>query len=406
MTRPKRKHLPTRRPPDELTVGWLTMFVIGSDLFVVSPLLPLIAADYGCSAALAGLSVTSFALSYMLSAPMLGHGADRAGRERMLIWCLFAFAGANILAAMAGSLCWLIAARLCAGAATSGVSPAVYALIGGRAPPDRRATWLSIAVSGLLMSLSVGASAGALIGAALGWRIVFAGIAALSLLLVWANQRVWEGFGAAANPAVTPGRLSLPAVVPRLAPTVVWSTAVYATYTYLGAGLTSFGYSTGALSGVMVFYGCGAICGVLLGGRLTDRLGAELTSAIGLSGLCCGFFLLRLLLDAGAPVGGAFGLLSLFAQLFFPAQQMRLAQYFPNARASVLAWNNSALFLGISLGSLIGGQATYLGGFNLVLAVSAIVAGTALAVNQIVCPTPTSEAIMRQSQPREGGGAR
>src|SRR5215471_16565850 len=159
MTRPKRKHLPTRRPPDELTVGWLTMFVIGSDLFVVSPLLPLIAADYGCSAALAGLSVTSFALSYMLSAPMLGHGADRAGRERMLIWCLFAFAGANILAAMAGSLCWLIAARLCAGAATSGVSPAVYALIGGRAPPDRRATWLSIAVSGLLMSLSVGAPA-------------------------------------------------------------------------------------------------------------------------------------------------------------------------------------------------------------------------------------------------------
>ena len=56
MIRPRRKSLLTRRPPDELTVSWLTMFVIGSDLFVVSPLLPLIVADYGCSAIPAGLS--------------------------------------------------------------------------------------------------------------------------------------------------------------------------------------------------------------------------------------------------------------------------------------------------------------------------------------------------------------
>jgi predicted MFS family arabinose efflux permease len=34
------------RPFASLTVGWLTMFVIGTDLFVISPLLPMIAADY------------------------------------------------------------------------------------------------------------------------------------------------------------------------------------------------------------------------------------------------------------------------------------------------------------------------------------------------------------------------
>ena len=46
------------------------MFVIGSDLFVVSPLLPLIAADYGIQPSRAGLSVTIFSVSYMLSAPL------------------------------------------------------------------------------------------------------------------------------------------------------------------------------------------------------------------------------------------------------------------------------------------------------------------------------------------------
>ena len=30
----------------QLAIGWLTMFVIGTDLFVVSLLLPLIAVDY------------------------------------------------------------------------------------------------------------------------------------------------------------------------------------------------------------------------------------------------------------------------------------------------------------------------------------------------------------------------
>ena len=88
-------------------------------------------------------------------------------------------------------------------------------------------------------------------------------------------------------------------VAPRLALTVVWSTAVYAMYTYLGGGLISLGYSTEEIAEVIVLYGCGAISGVLIGGRMTDRLGAQLTSTIGLAGLCLCFLLLRLALDAG-----------------------------------------------------------------------------------------------------------
>jgi len=314
----------------------------------------------------------------------------------VLGYCLWVFAAANILTAVAGSLTWLLVARLCAGAAAAGVSPSIYALVGGSAPSDQRATWLSIVVSGLLMSLSLGASTGGLIGAAVGWRIVFGGLAALSLLLVWANSCVWRDGYATVNPAVVAGRLTISTVILRLAPTVVWSTAVYATYTYLGDGLASFGYSTGDIAAVLFSYGCGAISGVLIGGRMTDRLGAGLTSTIGLSGLCCCFFLLRLLLESGVLVVCAFGLLSLVAQLFFPAQQVRLAREFPAARATVLAWNNSALFLGISLGSLIGGQTILLAGFNVNLVISAVIATIGLAFNQGGHPIQAADAVMRQ----------
>jgi predicted MFS family arabinose efflux permease len=111
-----------------------------------------------------------------------------------------------------------------------------------------------------------------------------------------------------------------------------------------------------------------------MGGRMTDRLGAKLTSAIGLAGLCLCFMLLRLALDVGVLVDCAFGLLSAVAQLFFPAQQVRLASQFPAGRATILAWNNSALFLGIAVGSLIGGEAISLGGFDLNLMISAGIA--------------------------------
>src|SRR5205085_462327 len=115
-----------REPPvtagalDQLAVAWLTMFVVGSDLFVVSPLLPLIAADYAVPPAAAGWSVTVFAVTYMLSAPALGHIADRVGRGRVLTYCLCAFGAANLLTAIADNFTWLLVTRFFAGAAAAG----------------------------------------------------------------------------------------------------------------------------------------------------------------------------------------------------------------------------------------------------------------------------------------------
>src|SRR5580700_638508 len=268
----------------QVAIAWLTMFVVGSDLFVVSPLLPLISADYAVPPAAAGLSVTVFAVAYMLSAPALGHLADRVGRGQVLTCCLCAFGAANLLTAIAGNFTWLLATRIAAGAAAAGVSPSIYALAGNRAPPERRATRLAIVVSGLLMSLSFGTPMGLLIAASLGWPIVFAALAALSLVLAWANNRVWHDLSADKSDAALPHRLTPTVLAGRLAPTVLWSAALYAMYTYLGEGLSAFGYSAEQIAEAILFYGCGAVAGTLIGGRVADRLGASMTISIALSG--------------------------------------------------------------------------------------------------------------------------
>jgi MFS transporter, DHA1 family, purine base/nucleoside efflux pump len=77
------------------------------------------------------------------------------------------------------------------------------------------------------------------------------------------------------------------------------------------------------------------------------------------------------------------------AQLFFPAQQSGLANDFPARRGTVLAWNNSALFFGISLGSLIGGEAVAIGGFDMTLIICAGILFAGSIINWIVVPGPT-----------------
>ena len=372
-----------------LTIGWLTMFIIGTDLFVVSPVLPLIAADYHASAALAGLGVTVFALTYMISAPLLGYIADRIGRRCMLTCCLFGFALANLLTAAAANIAVLLLARLFAGAAAAGVSPSLYALVSGLAPPARRATWLALVVSGLLLSLVLGAPIGGLAGAFFGWPSIFTVLAEFSLLLLWANLRVWPEDYRAGAIAGEHHAWAIAALSGRLAPMVAWSTAVYCVYIYLGAGLTACGFSSEEIAGVIMFYGCGAIGGILVGGRMVDRLGARLTSGVGLGGLCACLLAVQFAIDAGMPVAFAFAATSAAAQLFFPAQQAGLADDFPERRATVLAWNNSALFLGISLGSLVGGQAISHGGFTANIRISAVIAIAGWIINLAVMPSTT-----------------
>jgi predicted MFS family arabinose efflux permease len=373
--------------PAELAVGWLTTFLVGTELFVFSPLLPTLSVNYNVSSSLAGLCVTTFSFSYMICAPLLGHVSDRVGKRRVLICCLAAFGTANLLTASATNFSWLLALRLFSGAAAAGISPSIYALVGDAAPPDRRATWLALTVSGLLVSLALGASPAALVGATFGWTPVFIALGVFSLAMAALNYWIWprgRSHAGAEVPHLDP--LAVASVTRRLVPVIVWGTGLYGVYTYLGAGLVAFGFSKSQIARTVVVYGCGAIVGTLIGGRLADRLGAKYIAGVSLAGLSICFCLLLAALRTGVFVDLVVGLSAAVAQLFFPAQQSGLAKDFPGRRGAVLAWNNSALFLGISLGSLIGGEAIAIGSFDMALIVCAAIALTGCIINWIVVP--------------------
>jgi predicted MFS family arabinose efflux permease len=367
------------KPVWQLACGWLTMFVVGTDLFIISPLLPSIGSEFHRSASSAGLSVTVFSLAYLVSAPVLGQLADRIGRRRTLVACLLGFVVSNLLTSLSFGFIPLLATRVAAGVAASGVSPLIYAGVGEAAPANRRATWMAIAVSGLLLALSVGAPAGTLLASHWGWRSPFLILALLSLGLVVANRLVWP-----ADPNLV-GRASgnLPDVDSRalaiwLLPTVLWATALYGFYTYLGVWLTTSGLPPSQIARAIGFYGAGGLIGTLTGGRMADRLGTHGTMVASLAGLAACLTAFGVGVGTGWTATAMLLVTSIFAQFFFPAQQARLARHFPERRAFVLALNNSALFLGISVGSLLGGQAMALSGFSGDAATGALIATAAL----------------------------
>jgi predicted MFS family arabinose efflux permease len=385
------------RAERRLLVGWLTMFVVGTDLYVVSPMLPLIARDYHVSPAAAGSCVTVFSLSYALAAPFFGHLADRLGRRRVLVCALAVFAAANLLTASAAGFAALLAARLLAGAAAAGISPSLYALVSGTAPPQRQAASLAIAVSGLLLSLALGAPLAALLAATIGWAPVFRALALCGLFLLWPNQRIWPRHGDAAAAPAAARPVAAAALARRLAPTVLWSAALYGMYTELGSGLAALGLSSARIAGLVALYGCGAGAGLLFGGRLADRFGVKSAAMAGLYGLVLCLIALRLALADGLFAALVLAATAAAAQLFFPAQQAGLARDFPARRASVLAWNNSALFLGIMLGSALGGRAVATAGFTADLTVCAVLALGGCIANTLSVPDPP----VRQTRPAQ-----
>lgn len=351
-------------PPVQLVVAWITLFVVGTDLFVVSPLLPSIARQLQTDASQAGLLVTVFSLGYLLAAPVFGHVADRFGRRRVMLHCLCAFAVANLLTALTANFPELLVVRLACGISAAGVTPSVYALVGDAAPADRRSTWIAVAVTGLLSALPLGATAGAWLGSMMGWATIFALLGCFALLLVVANTGVWSAQHNVCS--VQSARADASWMMPlarALLPTIAWSSALYGMYTYLGAGLTLLGYGAQQIAVMVFVYGVAAFAGALIGGRTADRVGPRLAVQMSLASLAIAFAIMGNAARSRMGLGAAVALTSIAAQTFFPAQQALLITAFSERRSAALSWNNSALFLGITLGSLVGGRIMDAGGF-------------------------------------------
>lgn len=389
--------------PRLVVLAWLTQFLVGTDLFVVAPLLPSIAASLDVPPAHTGLMITVFSVAYVVASPFAGWLSDRKDRAKILVWALLLFSVANVATALAPNFGLLLVTRLVAGVAAAATGPTVYSLVSTRARPQARAQVLAVVGSGLLTALWVGAPAGSLLSQHVGWEATFLILAAGTLLLALPNAFVWRSGPAPVSGAVstTPkegeqgkgARTGTGIAVSAVAVTTLWAFSVYSLYTFLAIALHADGRKTD-VTWLLVVYGVGAVIGGQVGGRFADRAGAVRVTSAALALTAVLEAAVALVYPVTWALACALGLFALAAYAFFPAHQRHLVDMFPERATGMLSWNNSALFVGLSLAGAVGGQAVEGLGYTTFLYIGAAVAVAACLVARVrpAGPPPVQEA--------------
>lgn len=335
----------------------LGMFALGTDAFVVAGLLPVISREMQVSEGLAGQLVTVFSLTYGLGAPVLAALTGRFMRNRVLLIALFVFALVNVGSALAPTFPLLLLTRLLAGCCAATYAPLAYAVGTSLAPPEKRGQALAFVVLGLTVATVFGSPLGTWIGTNFGWRLSFALVALLALIAVLALV-----LGRLPQVASTPA-LSLkerlapirqPALLLALAPALLWNTGFYIVYTYI-APLLHENLAFTDISLFLLIFGLGVVAGNLLGGFITDRFGVARPLCISLPLLALLYMTFFFSLKSLPMTMLVLFFVGLLGSLFFTPQQYRLLTLASRHANVILALNNSTLYVGIAMGSIIGG---------------------------------------------------
>ncbi len=349
-------------------IYWMALgtFAIGTEGFMIAPLLPRLAGDLSVSVAEAGQLVTVFALTYAFSSPILTALTGALNRRRLLVFSMMGFALANVFAFVAKDYWALMAARILLALAAGLYVPNANALAGALVKPERRGAALAVVSGGTTIAVALGVPLGSLIGAKFGWRAMFAGVGVLALIAtVGLLAGLARDVGSRLPVTGLSERLRVirqPAVLRTLLVTTLWATGAYTVYTYVASLLhATAGIEGFYLSAVLFVWGLSAAIGIFVGGTLTDKHGPERVIVVGLIFLALAFAGLSIsatLLSKAAAVGPvllAIVVWGLSAWAFFPAQQTRLIGVAGIRVAPIaLSLNASFMFLGFSLGAALG----------------------------------------------------
>lgn len=336
-------------------------FALGMASYVTAGLMPMIAATFSISLAIAAQLVTAFTLAYGLGSPLavalLPARAQRSG----LLWALAVFVLANGASALAPGFTSLLAWR-----AMAGIGAGVYLALGiaaaaGVSAPQQRGKAIGAIMGGMAGGTVLGVPLSLLLAQQLGWTAALWLVAMLGALAL--AGLLWKLPPLAAAPAMSLRRkLALLAdrqVLTILLVSLLAAIASLGMYTFI-APLLAWSAHGAAMSATPFLWawGVGGIAGSMLVGRWADKVAAPKLTWLIL--LLLALALCALPLAAGwsawlmlAPIAlwGAAGW-----ALQVPQNQRLLAVRARQGDGNLaIALNESALYLGSAIGAAAGG---------------------------------------------------
>jgi predicted MFS family arabinose efflux permease len=380
--------------PAVLVAFQAAFFAISLNLVIIAPLLPALATAFQRPVGDLGLLVTAFALPYALLAPFLGPASDRLGRRALVLTGLGLFTAGQALAVVAPTLPVLLAARAIVGVGAAAFTPAAYAYLTDHSPPARRAATISAVLLAATIGSIVGLPLGGLAVALAGWQGAFGLLGCLGLLaigLLWLSLERDRPVGPVRRGYLRElaDVLRAPGTRLTLTVTMLWSIGYNGALNYTGVLMADrYQLSTEQIAVLMTGLGVGGLVGNRLGAWAGPRLGDRRMIVTAMAALLVAIVALPALTPAPLVTVAIAAVLPGVVQFGWPALLSFVSDLVPRGRATALALNNSAYYLGGAIGPpLVGAAISALGIDAMALpAAAAVVAALALAVRWLPRP--------------------
>ncbi|MER6669083.1 Cmx/CmrA family chloramphenicol efflux MFS transporter [Amycolatopsis japonica] len=345
--------------PLAVCVLGLSVFALGTSEFMITGLLPGMAADLNVGIPEAGLLISAFAIGMVVGAPLLAIATLRVPRRATLMALLVVFGLSHVVGALGSGYALLFATRVVSAVACAGFWAVAAATAVALVPVERRGRALAILVGGLTVANIAGVPAGTFLGQHAGWRAAFWAVTALTVIaligvfaLVPETQNGEDKTDVATELRLyRGGRFWLALGVIALAQAMI-----FATFSYLAPLLTEVaGLPESWVPGVLSLFGLGALIGITAGGRLADA--RPFATLYG--GLAVALVALVLLALSGPATPLAIIAVFLFGVAGFgvnPALNVRAFAVAGNAPTLVGASTTAAFNVGNTVGPWLGGE--------------------------------------------------
>jgi MFS transporter, YNFM family, putative membrane transport protein len=353
---------------------------------VADPLIPQIAQELEVSFGDASVITTAFAVSYGLCQLVWGALGDRFGKYRLVTLMTLLSAVTVALAGFADSLAALGAARLVAGATAAAIVPLALAFIGDHVRYEQRQTVLGRFLTGTILGIIAGQTAGGVLGDLVGWRGVFFLLGGLFLLvgcLLVVELRSGRVPPPLLSEAIRPaGLLEAYLLLLRrpwarvvLATVAIEGFLFYGGFTFIGAYLRDqFGLDYAFVGILLGCFGIGGLLYALTVRRLLRALGERGLAMVGGTMITVAFALVAL--GGLLVMAPAIMLMGLGMHMLHNTLQVHATQMAPGARGLAVSTFANVLFLGQAAGVWLCGLLIDDIGFAPVF----IVSGVALAI--------------------------
>lgn len=379
-----------------VTILIFASFMLGMSEFVVVGILPDIASGLKVSEVTVGNLVAIFAFVYAPCTPLGSALSARFPRFLTYLTLMGVFLVGNILCAFAPNYPVLLIARLLI-ASVSGTLVAISMTFAPDVTTDKyRTKFIAWVFSGFSIASVVGVPAGTWVANTFGWRVTFALVSVLTVVLM-------------ASMAVSLPRNSHPAKIGFLrqfrlffdrriqlgvADVVFGAAASYVFYTYLSPIMRDeIGVPERYISVGLVVYGCACLWSNLYGGKLADR-GRGVEPLTHIRPIYCvqAVCLCLLAFASLVPAGGALLLVALGMFMYLQNASSQVLymdvayQSHPGSVNLAASLNSMSFNIGIAIGSAVGGLVNDLLGLTWLGPVGAIFALLAAGTTTLLRP--------------------